>query len=231
MSTTPHILVIEDDHDIRELIKLQLELKNYQVSAAQNGIEALNLINENDYDLFLIDRMLPDSNGIAICEKLRASEKNQTTPIILITALSETEDIIKGLDSGADDYITKPFDINILHARVRAQLRRNNKSVEKKEQINIDGLFIDLPKCKVKVNDKEINLTHTEYQILITLSESPGIVHSRRALIEKILGDDIHVTNRTIDTHIAGLRKKLQDKSSLIETIRGIGYRMQEPEA
>jgi DNA-binding response OmpR family regulator len=158
MSNTPHILVIEDDQDIRELIKLQLELKNYHVSEAQNGMEALSLINENNYDLFLIDRMLPDSNGIAICEKLRASEKNQSTPIILITALSEPEDIIKGLDSGADDYITKPFDINILHARVRAQLRRNISVPENKEQIELDGLFIDLPKCKVKVNGQEINL-------------------------------------------------------------------------
>jgi DNA-binding response OmpR family regulator len=230
MSNTPHILVIEDDHDIRELITLQLELKNYQVSAAANGMEALNLINNNDYDLFLIDRMLPDSNGIAICEKLRASEKNQITPIILLTALSEPEDIIKGLDSGADDYITKPFDINILHARVRAQLRRLKPQEESKDQLQFEGLSIDLPKCKVKVEDKEINLTHTEYQILITLAQSPGIVHSRRSLIEKILGDDIHVTNRTIDTHIAGLRKKLNDKSTLIETIRGIGYRMQDTE-
>jgi len=224
------ILVIEDDNDIRELIKLQLELKSYEVIEASTGREALELIKSQTFDLFLIDRMLPDSNGISICEKLRSDQETSKTPIILITAMSEPDDIIKGLDSGADDYITKPFDINILHARVRAQLRRLMPEEKKSDILSFEGLTIDKPKCRVKVNSEEVNLTHTEYQILLTLSEQPGIVHSRRSLIEKILGDDIHVTNRTIDTHIAGLRKKIKDRSSLIETIRGIGYRMQDAE-
>lgn len=222
-----NILVIEDDSDIRELVKLQLELKNYNVKAASTGREALDLIQNNKFDLFIVDRMLPDSNGIAICEKLRSNDETKTSPIILLTAMAEPEDIVKGLDAGADDYITKPFDIDVLHARVRAQMRRL-APIEKKDTLDFDGLSIDKLKCRVSVDSDEINLTHTEFQILTTLADSPGIVHSRRSLIEKILGNDIHVTNRTIDTHIAGLRKKLKDKSTLIETIRGVGYRMQE---
>tara|TARA_B100001971_G_scaffold215182_1_gene259108 strand:+ start:51647 stop:52336 length:690 start_codon:yes stop_codon:yes gene_type:complete len=228
MSDIIKILVIEDDTDIRELVKLQLELKNYQVSAASTGREALDLINSQKFDLFIVDRMLPDSNGIAICEKLRSNPETIESPIILLTAMAEPDDIVKGLDAGADDYITKPFDIDVLHARVRAQVRRLMKPVIKNDTIDFDGLSIDKLKCRVLVLDEEINLTHTEFQILTTLADSPGIVHSRRSLIEKILGGDIHVTNRTIDTHIAGLRKKLKDKSTLIETIRGVGYRMQD---
>lgn len=228
MSDIIKILVIEDDTDIRELVKLQLELKNYHVSAASTGREALDLINNNEFDLFIVDRMLPDSNGIAICEKLRSNQATEQSPIILLTAMAEPDDIVKGLDAGADDYITKPFDIDVLHARVRAQIRRLQKPSSPSDKIDFDGLSIDKLKCRVLVDADEINLTHTEFQILTTLADSPGIVHSRRSLIEKILGGDIHVTNRTIDTHIAGLRKKLKDKSTLIETIRGVGYRMQD---
>lgn len=227
MNEQMNILIIEDDSDIRELVKLQLELKNYQVKAASTGREALDLIEQYTFDLFIVDRMLPDSNGIAICEKLRSNTETQNSPIILLTAMSEPDDIVKGLDAGADDYITKPFDIDILHARVRAQLRRLAPAPQK-DTLNFDGLSIDKLKCRVLVDADEISLTHTEFQILTTLADTPGIVHSRRNLIEKILGNDIHVTNRTIDTHIAGLRKKLKDKSTLIETIRGVGYRMQE---
>jgi len=223
------ILIIEDDTDIRDLIRLQLKLQNYSVEVAKTGLEAKALIEKTSFDLFLIDRMLPDTNGIELCKYIRANSLTSAKPIILVTALSEPEHIIDGLDAGADDYITKPFDINILHARVRAQLRKlapKNTS----NTFEYENLFVDSQKCRVKVSGEEINLTNTEFQILSTLSESPGIVHTRESLISKILGDEVHVTNRTIDTHIAGLRKKLKDASKLIETIRGVGYRLQDNE-
>lgn len=224
------ILVIEDEEDIRDLIFLQLQLKNYSVFTAQNGKEASELIDNKEFDLFIIDRMLPDTNGIDICRSLRDSEKHQNTPIILLTALAETDNIVEGLDAGADDYITKPFDLEVLQARVRAQLRRLSPGPAPKGEVRFGELVIDEPKARVKVNDEEVKLTHTEFQILILLSSRPGTVHKRRDLIDSILGDDVHVTSRTIDTHIAGLRKKLGSESYLIETIRGIGYRFQDNE-
>ena len=223
------ILVIEDETDIRELIFLQLQLKNYTVFTASSGKEAKELIEERDFDLFLIDRMLPDINGLELCNSLRSSEKNRSTPIILITALAEADNIVEGLDAGADDYITKPFDLSILQARVRAQLRRHGPK-EPKTKVSFGKLVIDEAKARIKVDGQEVKLTHTEFQILILLASRPVTVHKRRDLIDAILGYDVHVTSRTIDTHIAGLRKKLGSESYLIETIRGIGYRFQDNE-
>lgn len=235
MNTTPQfnqkfkILVIEDDNDIRELIRLQLQLQNYQTFVAPTGEEAKKLYNEHHFDLFIVDRMLPDTNGITICKELRASSMAASTPILFVTALAEPQNIIEGLDAGADDYITKPFDINILHARVRAQLRRTGPKVER-DVLAFGDLTIDIKKCRVKVKSEEVSLTNTEFQILATLAQGPGIVHTRESLISKILGGDVHVTNRTIDTHIAGMRKKIKSCSKLIETIRGVGYRLQDNE-
>jgi DNA-binding response OmpR family regulator len=223
------ILIIEDDHDIRDLIRLQLKLKNYNVTVASNASETIAKIENETFQLFLIDRMLPDTNGVEICKLLRINPKFKQTPIILVTALSQPENIIEGLDAGANDYITKPFDINILHARVRAQLRGIGQK-KNTDILNFGPLKIDIQKCKVNILNEAISLTNTEFQILTTLAKTPGVVHTRESLIFKILGDDVHVTNRTIDTHIAGLRKKLQDSSNLIETIRGVGYRFQENE-
>jgi DNA-binding response OmpR family regulator len=222
------ILVIEDQADIRELIKMQLELKDYQVTAVENGHKGIEKLLSEKYDLALIDRMLPDTSGIQVCKTVRDSDSIKHLPIILVTALSEPENIIEGLDAGADDYITKPFDINILHARVRALLRRNSHPLKNETLIEREGLSIDINKCRVLIDDSEVTLTNTEFQILSHLSLEPGIVHSRKKLLELIMGQGVHVTSRTIDTHIAGLRKKLGNKSQVIETIRGVGYRFKD---
>jgi DNA-binding response OmpR family regulator len=223
------ILIIEDEADIRELIRLQLELQKYKVLVAQTGEEAKKLIQENEFDLFLIDRMLPDTNGLDLCRNVRSNSKTAEKPIILVTAMAESHNIIEGLDAGADDYITKPFDINVLHARVRAQLRRISPKQES-DVLTFNDLSIDIKKCRVKVENSEVALTNTEFQILTELAKEPGTVNTRQSLISSILGDDVHVTNRTIDTHIAGLRKKLGSCANLIETIRGVGYRLQDNE-
>lgn len=224
------ILIIEDDQDISEVLKLQLQLKQYHPIVASSCLEAKDYFSDHAIDLFLIDRMLPDSSGLDICKLLRTKEEFKETPIILITAMAEPENIVEGLDAGADDYITKPFDINVLHARVRAQLRKNKKR-DSNSQYSLGPIGLNLDKCEVKINSTKIYLTNTEFQILAQLFRNPGTVYSRRKLIQNILGDEVHVTNRTIDTHIAGLRKKLGTCSNLIETIRGVGYRLKENES
>lgn len=223
------ILIIEDDQDISEVLKLQLQLKQYEPIVAGSCLEAQQYFSDSDIDMFLIDRMLPDSSGVDICKLLRNKPEHQETPIVLITAMAEPENVIEGLDAGADDYITKPFDINVLHARVRAQLRKKQKSDETK-QFDLGPLSLNTEKCEVKVEGDAVHLTNTEFQILTQLFQNPGTVYSRKKLIHNILGDEIHVTNRTIDTHIAGLRKKIGNASGLIETIRGVGYRLRENE-
>lgn len=223
------ILIIEDDQDISEVLKLQLQLKQYEPIVTSSYFEAQKYFEDEALELFLIDRMLPDSSGLDICKLLRSKDTHKETPIILITAMAEPENIVEGLDAGADDYITKPFDINVLHARVRAQLRKKKKK-EPSAQYNLGSISLNLEKCEVRSFDQPIHLTNTEFQILAQLFQSPGTVYSRKKLIHNILGDEIHVTNRTIDTHIAGLRKKLGESSNLIETIRGVGYRLKENE-
>lgn len=222
------ILVVEDDTDIKELISLQLQLQNYQVRTAATAKEGFELIGENSFDLFIIDRMLPDSGGLEICRRLRSDSKTANSPILMVTAMSEAENIIEGLDAGADDYITKPFDIEVLQARVRAQLRRLAPSSSDSPNMSFGPLSIDEKRCRVLNEGEEVKLTKTELQILISLAKNPGVVYKRRDLIDRIIGNDVHVTNRTIDTHIAGLRRKLGSQASLIETIRGVGYRLQD---
>lgn len=224
------ILIIEDDPDISEVLKLQLMLKEYEPTVCSNLEEATKELYKPEISMFLIDRMLPDCSGLEICKLLRKSDIQKDKPIIMITAMAEPENIIEGLDAGADDYITKPFDINILHARVRAHLRRSKQNLTQSNSFQLGSLLINRQKCQVTIDNTPINLTNTEFQILVTLSDAPGIVFSREKLIHKILGTEIHVTNRTIDTHIAGLRKKLKNASNYIETIRGVGYRLKENE-
>jgi DNA-binding response OmpR family regulator len=169
--------------------------------------------------------MLPGDSGIEILKKIRTHQALKTLPIIMVTALTQPENIIQGLDAGADDYITKPFDMDILHARVRAQLRRYQQiQTPPKEVMDFKELMIDKKQCKAVLSGKDLPLTLTEYRILETLATSPGHVFTRAQLIEQIQGNNVFVTNRTIDTHVAGLRKKLGAYSDYIITSRGIGY-------
>ena len=222
------ILVIEDDPDIALVLKLQLEEAKHDITVHHSFASAENDLIQNQYDLFLIDRMLPGLSGLEICKFLR--KNNNLTPIIFITAMSTPENIIEGLDAGANDYIIKPFDINILYARVRAQLRMHTtlQSSPSSEIIEFKNISIDSQKHILKVDNEPLHVTHTEFRILYTLMTKPGIVFSRESLIKEIIGSDVHVTNRTIDTHVAGLRKKLSSNSDIIETIRGVGYRLKD---
>lgn len=233
MSTKQHILIVEDEQDISDLLKLQLNTKGFQTTVLSNGDDALEFIqtqNQN-IDLFILDRMLPGKNGLEICQFLRMYKDTKSTPILMLTAMTRPDQIVEGLDAGADDYITKPFDMNVLLARLRALLRRSEQlPLDAKglqdEVMVIKDLKVDKAQCKVWIADQELDLTLSEYKLLCCFMKEPGKVLTRKQLVEKIQDGPVHVTDRTIDTHIFGLRKKLDAYASIIETIRGIGYRV-----
>lgn len=225
------ILVIEDEQDIRDLISFQLKSEGHEVLVCDSVDKAITVVERTEtIDLFIIDWMLPGvMSGLEFTKKLRAQKKYTETPIIMVTALTQPDNIVSALDAGADDYITKPFDLNVLQARVRVQLR----SLEKDEKSNDDlldfgSLKIEVSKCKVIVEKEEVQLTSTEFKILSMLALKPGHVFTREQFINNIQGENIFVTGRTIDTHIAGLRKKIGAAANMIETIRGIGYRFKD---
>ena len=228
------ILIVEDEKDISEILEVQLCNAGYDVKLIPDGTQALEFIQKPDtahqIDLFLLDRMLPGTSGLEICKFLRMFKATKSHPILMLTAMTRPEDIVEGLDAGADDYITKPFDTDILLARVRSLLRRSEQieitQRTAKSTFTIGSLKVDTDQCKVWINQNEIDLTLSEYKLLVTFLGQPGKVFTRNQLVEFIQDGPVHVTDRTIDTHIFGLRKKLLDQSRLIETIRGVGYRV-----
>jgi DNA-binding response OmpR family regulator len=225
------ILVIEDEKDIRDLISFQLKSQGLNVIACENADKAVGIVEgEVKISLFIIDRMLPGSmNGLEFTKKLRTRKDYQKTPIIMVTALTQAENIVEGLDAGADDYITKPFDLNVLQARVRVQLRNDESAIKtSRDELKFGPLKIVPSKARVQVEGEDVQLTSTEFKILLMLAERPGHVFTREQFINNIQGETVHVTGRTIDTHIAGLRKKIGIGANLIETIRGIGYRFKD---
>jgi DNA-binding response OmpR family regulator len=226
-----HILVIEDEKDIRDLISFQLKSEGHDVTAVESADKAISIIEGGQQiDLFVIDWMLPGSmNGLDFTKKLRNQKMYKEVPVIMITALTQADNIVAGLDACADDYITKPFDLNVLQARVRVQLRNVQQDKKSSDSLlDFKLLKIEATKCRVFVQNEEITLTSTEYKILLLLAQKPGHVYTREQFINSIQGENIFVTGRTIDTHIAGLRKKMGEAANMIETIRGIGYRFKD---
>ncbi|PIP93942.1 MAG: DNA-binding response regulator [Bdellovibrio sp. CG12_big_fil_rev_8_21_14_0_65_39_13] len=229
------IFLVEDELDIAEMMKLQLEMEGHQVSVFSDGAIALDLIQKMTEaelpHLFILDRMLPQTSGLEICKFLRMYAKTKSSPILMVTAMIKPEQIVEGLDAGADDYITKPFDMNIFLARVRSLLRRSEhikttSTPSSSAVFNVNSLKVDTDQCKAWIEDVELELTLSEYKLLVAFLQQPGKVLTRNQLVEFIQDGPVHVTDRTIDTHVFGLRKKLGEYSKLIETIRGVGYRV-----
>ena len=226
------IVIIEDELEINELIRNQLQQSHFECQSFTDGKKALDFIQSpasQDTQLFILDRMLPSVNGLEICKFIRLYKTTEDVPVLMLTALSTPEQIVEGLDAGADDYMTKPFDLGILQARVRSLLRRRQqvqKIQHNSNQLRLKELMLDLDQCKVWINDQPIELTLSEFKLLSCFLQSPGKVLTRNQLVEFIQDGPVHVTDRTIDTHIFGLRKKLGDYSNFIETIRGVGYRV-----
>ncbi len=225
------ILIIEDEPDIRTLIKFNLDKIGYKVFLDKNGEDGLKTARKTLPDLILLDLMLPGINGLDVCRVLHADSATSEIPIIILTALSQEDDIVRGLENGADDYITKPFSLKVLEARVKAVIRRKKlNNVDTKSDFTIQGIFISNKFRVVKILDSKIDLTFTEFQILYLLCSHPGWVFTRYQIIEKIRGDGYPVTDRSVDFQIVGLRKKMGYKGNLIETIRGVGYRFHHEE-
>ncbi len=221
------ILIIEDDNDIRELIAFNLEVSGYEVLKCENGEDGLNMALKMTPDLILLDIMLPTIDGFQVCSQLKKKPQLKDIPIIMLTARADEEDIIKGLETGADDYITKPFHPKILMARIKTALRRKSDGTKSDEKIlNINGITIDHDRHEVKLKDEIVHLSVTEFSILEYLAQNPGFVYSRNQIIDRVKGNGYAVTERSVDVQILGIRKKLGNYGRFIETVRGIGYRM-----
>ena len=228
MAQNKNILVVEDDPDIKELISFNLSNQGHQVFEANNGELGIEKAREKLPDLILLDLMLPGIHGLDVCRIIKADQETKDIPIIMVTAMGQEEDIVKGLETGADDYITKPFSIKVLLARVSAVLRRSFEEYDQDsdKSLLINGISIKPRLREVRFEDKVIdNLTFSEFQILYLLAGHPGWVFTRYQIIDKIRGDNYPVTDRSVDFQIVGLRKKLGRAGKLIRTVRGVGYR------
>ena len=221
----PKILVVEDEPNQVELIEFNLNSEGYEVVVARDGEEALNLAEEENPDLILLDWMLPKVSGIEVCRQLRRSKMTREIPIVMLTARSEESDKIRGLDIGADDYITKPYSIKELLARVRAAMRRPSASVIS-DQLIVGKIVVDLQKHIVAIDGLQVNLGPTEYRLLVTLMQSPERVFSREQLLDHVWGISANVDTRTVDVHVGRLRKVIEvgANKNIIRTVRGFGY-------
>ncbi len=223
--TKGRILVIDDEEDLIELVRYNLEKEGFMVTGAQDGEQGLAAAQKEHPDAIIIDYMLPGIDGLEVCRSLRSDSRTASIPLIILTAKSAESDRILGLELGADDYITKPFSPRELAARIKALLRRASLPQTPPDMIRFGGLAIDSGCREVSCNGVPIPLTATEFRLLQFLASHPGRVYSRDQLIDHALGRDISVTDRTIDVHITGLRKKLGNCGEWIETVRGFGYR------
>lgn len=229
---TPSILVVEDDPSLVELLCYNLEKASFAVDVAMDGDEGLLAIREKEYDLVVLDWMLPSMSGIEVCRQIRHMETRRGLPIVMLTARGEEQDRVRGLETGADDYMVKPFSPNELIARIRAVLRRSGPDVNG-ETLTYDDLEMDMVRHKVSRGGKTLHLGPTEYRLLQVLMEKPGRVFSREQLLDKAWGQDIYVEPRTVDVHVRRLRKTLNsgDRADLIRTVRAAGYALDKEEA
>ena len=220
------ILIVDDEKSICDLIDINLSAAGYECTSVQDGLEAIDLIEKEQYDLILLDIMLPDEDGISILKKLRRQPATKEIPVIMATAKGTEYDKVIGLDSGADDYLAKPFGMMEMVSRIRAVLRRTSPA-EAEKQIKIGKLEINLETYAVIENGNRVSLTRKEYKLLCTLMENPERVFTRDQLLEIVWGIDYAGETRTVDVHIGTLRTKLGACGSYIETVRGVGYRME----
>lgn len=222
------ILIVEDEKQLARLIELELKFETYDVAVAHDGETALSMAEDPELDLILLDIMIPKINGIDVCKKIRHFSD---IPIILLTAKSDTSDKVVGLDSGADDYITKPFEMTEVLARIRTAMRRNQSTRSVKRQtLSIKGVQIDKNQHAVHIDSDDINLTKKEFDLLVYLAENRNIALSREQILEHVWGYDYFGDTNVVDVYIRYLRSKIDNiyDIPLIETIRGVGYMIRE---
>src|SRR5687768_1465384 len=224
------VLIVEDEKDISDLMSLHLKREGHDVTAVDNGEEALRVLDNNGYELLVLDWMLPGLPGLDLCKKIRSDREKEggaRVPILMVTARAHTSDIVLGLEIGADDYLTKPFEIPIFLARVRALLRRGAAPLEGEGNVyKVGELTVDADTYRTTCGKKEIQLTPSEFKLMVALLQSQGRVLTRERLIDLVQGEGVTVIDRAIDTHVFGLRKKLGKCADVVETIRGVGYRV-----
>lgn len=218
------ILIVEDEDRMRRLVGDYLKREGYSILEAEDGKTAIDIFEDERVDLIILDIMLPKYDGWTVLREIR---KTSSIPIIVLTARSEESDELFGFDLGADEYITKPFSVKVLVARVKALLKRVNSCNGNEELLSIDGIEIDREGHKVFINSEEIELTPKEYELLVYLVQNQGKALTRDNMLNEVWGYDYFGDARTVDTHIKRLRIKLLDKSYLIQTVRGIGYRLE----
>ncbi len=228
------ILVVEDELDIQNLMCLHLSQEGYHVESAQTGKQAYNMLSERSYQLIILDWMIPEINGLELLKWLKKDNvHHKNIPVLFVTAKANPEDIVQGLEAGADDYITKPFDFSVFKARVNNLIRRlklmstlTEPGKTQNLKFQLGDLVVDTGAHKVFMEGQEIIVTLSEFRLLETLLRNQGKALSRQQMISFIQGEDVNVTGRTVDTHISILRKKLGKYGKFIETVRGIGYRI-----
>jgi len=220
-----HILVIDDEPDILELVRFGLAQEGFSVETAATAQEGLESVAKRTPDLIVLDLMLPDMSGTDVCRKLRGQSETAHLPVVMLTARSEEVDRVVGFELGADDYMTKPFSSRELALRVKAILRRGGSSEPEEVHLSHGVLLLDLERHRCKVADRVIELTAKEFGLLKALMSRPGRVLTREQLLDNIWGSDIAVTHRTVDTHLKRLREKLGEAGGYIHTVRGMGYR------
>ena len=222
---SPSVLVVEDEPAQREVLIYNLEAEGYGVLRAEDGDEALVLVQETQPDLIILDWMLPGVSGLEVCRRLKANSGTRSIPVIMLTARGEEADRVRGLETGADDYVVKPYSVSELMARVRTQLRRVRPSAVG-QRLEFGNIVLDAETHRVTRGDVQIKLGPTEFRLLATFLEKPGRVWSREQLLDRVWGRDIYVDTRTVDVHIGRLRKALcrEGDEDPIRTVRGAGY-------
>ncbi len=225
MVDKPLVLVVEDEPAQREVLTYNLESEGYAVSSAENGEEALMMVNEAMPDVIVLDWMLPNVSGIEVCRQIKTRADTRGVPIIMLSARSEEVDKVRGLETGADDYVVKPYSVVELMARVRSQLRRSRPATVG-ERLQYEDIVLDSETHRVTRNEKPLKLGPTEFRLLSTFMEKPGRVWSREQLLDRVWGRDIYVDTRTVDVHVGRLRKALTQHGGgdPLRTVRGAGY-------
>jgi len=232
--STQSVLVVEDDHDIRELVSYNLLKEGFQVAGVASAEEALEVVRTRPLDLVIIDLMLPGMDGLSLCKKLKEDPATAAIALLILTAKGEDRDIVAGLNLGAEDYVTKRFRPKVLMARVRAVLRRTaagdriEDDEDDDEVLKRQGLTIHSGRHEVQVDGRTVELTSTEFRVLKLLASRPGWVLTRQQILDGVHGDNYAITDRAVDVQVVGLRKKLGAAGHLIETVRGVGYRFKE---
>ena len=223
------ILIVEDEKDIAELVAYNLKKAGFRTRVAESGEKGLALAASSPPDLVLLDLMLPGVDGREVCRRLKSGEATRRIPVVMLTARGEESDVVAGLELGADDYVTKPFSPKVLIARVRSVLRRRAEPIpDQPDRIRLHELDIDLARHQVTCGGAAVELSATEFGLLVFLARRPGWVFSRAQIISGVRGEDYPVTERAVDVQVLGLRRKLGPCGEVIETVRGIGYRLRE---